>query len=141
MPGTFAVPDGYPPGPAVVVVQEWWGLNGQIEMVTQRFAALGFAAVAPDLYRGKVATEPDSVLALFEDSAAWSLPIVRATIAERLMRRFAASGTGPDLARCARLLALAPGPDHIKSVMAGFEAAYAGRSLARLRSLCKVPVP
>jgi carboxymethylenebutenolidase len=59
MPGTFAVPDGYPPGPAVVVVQEWWGLNGQIEMVTQRFAALGFAAVVPDLYRGKVATEPD----------------------------------------------------------------------------------
>jgi carboxymethylenebutenolidase len=59
MPGTFAVPDGYPPGPAVVVVQEWWGLNGQIEMVTQRFAALGFAAVAPDLYRGKLATEPD----------------------------------------------------------------------------------
>jgi carboxymethylenebutenolidase len=59
MPGTFAVPDGYPPGPAVVVVQEWWGLTGQIEMVTQRFAALGFAAVAPDLYRGKVATEPD----------------------------------------------------------------------------------
>lgn len=59
MPGTFAVPDGYPPGPAIVVVQEWWGLNGQIEMVTQRFAALGFAAVAPDLYRGELATEPD----------------------------------------------------------------------------------
>jgi carboxymethylenebutenolidase len=59
MPGTFAVPDGYPPGPAIVVVQEWWGLNSQIEMVTQRFSALGFAAVAPDLYRGKVATEPD----------------------------------------------------------------------------------
>ena len=59
MPGTFAVPDGYPPGPAVVVVQEFWGLTGQIEMVMQRFAGLGFAAVAPDLYRGKVATEPD----------------------------------------------------------------------------------
>ena len=59
MPGTFAVPDGYPPGPAVVVVQEWWGLTGHIEMVTQRFAAAGFAAVAPDLYRGKIAAEPD----------------------------------------------------------------------------------
>jgi carboxymethylenebutenolidase len=59
MPGTFAVPDGYPPGPAVVVIHEWWGLNGQIEMVAQRFAAQGFAAVVPDLYRGDVHTEPD----------------------------------------------------------------------------------
>jgi carboxymethylenebutenolidase len=59
MTGTLAVPDGYPPGPAIVVVQEWWGLNGQIEMVTQRFAGLGFAAVAPDLFRGKLTTEPD----------------------------------------------------------------------------------
>jgi len=59
MPGTFAVPDGYPPGPAIVVIHEWWGLNGQIEMVAQRFAALGFAAVVPDLYRGEVHTEPD----------------------------------------------------------------------------------
>ena len=48
------------------------------------------------------------------------------------MRRFAAAGTRPDLNRCARLLALAPGPDHVKRLMAGFEAAYAGRSLAGL---------
>jgi carboxymethylenebutenolidase len=59
MPATFAVPDGYPPGPAIVVIHEYWGLNGQIETVTQRFAALGFATVAPDLYRGTVTTEPD----------------------------------------------------------------------------------
>ena len=48
------------------------------------------------------------------------------------MRRFAAAGTRPDLDRCARLLAMAPGPDHVKRLMAGFEAAYAGRSLAGL---------
>jgi putative heme-binding domain-containing protein len=57
---------------------------------------------------------------------------MRATITERLMRRFAAAGTRPDLARCARLLALAPGPDHVHRLMAGFETAYAGRSLAGL---------
>lgn len=79
MPGTFAVPDGYPPGPAIVVVQEWWGLNGQIEKVTQRFAALGFAAVAPDLYRGRATTEPDEAkklrMALDEDRAVEDLAI------------------------------------------------------------------
>jgi putative heme-binding domain-containing protein len=48
------------------------------------------------------------------------------------MRRFAAAGTRQDLTRCARLLALAPGPDHVQRLMAGFEAAYAGRSLAGL---------
>jgi carboxymethylenebutenolidase len=79
MPGTFAVPDGYPPGPAIVVIQEWWGLNGQIEKVTQRFAALGFAAVAPDLYRGVVTTEPDEArklrMALDDDRALGDLKI------------------------------------------------------------------
>ena len=59
MPATLGVPDAYPPGPAVVVVQEWWGLNGHIESFIDRFAAIGFAALAPDLYRGEVATEPD----------------------------------------------------------------------------------
>ncbi len=82
----------------------------------------------------KVATDPDAVLALFNDRAAWDLPIVRATIEERLMRRFAAAGTRHDLTNCARLLAMAPGPDHIKRLMAGFEAAVAGRALAGLPS-------
>ncbi|MFI5456398.1 MAG: PVC-type heme-binding CxxCH protein [Isosphaerales bacterium] len=80
----------------------------------------------------KVATDPEAVLALFLDRTIWDLPIVRATVVERLMRRFAAAGTRQDLTNCARLLALAPGPDHIKRLMVGFEAAYAGRSLAGL---------
>jgi putative heme-binding domain-containing protein len=80
----------------------------------------------------QVASDPEAVLALFQDRSTWELPIVRTTIQERLMRRLAAAGTRPDLARCARLLALAPGPDHTRRLMAGFEAAYAGRSLAGL---------
>ena len=80
----------------------------------------------------KLATDADTeaVLALFQDRATWELPIVTSTIEERLMRRLAAAGTRKDLDRCARLLALAPGPEHAKKLMAGFEAAYAGRSLA-----------
>ncbi|HZD79261.1 MAG TPA: dienelactone hydrolase family protein [Actinomycetota bacterium] len=54
----FAAPEGRPPAPGVVVVQEWWGLNGQIEGVARRLAGEGFAALAPDLYRGKQADEP-----------------------------------------------------------------------------------
>jgi putative membrane-bound dehydrogenase-like protein len=79
-----------------------------------------------------VTADPTAVLDLFRDRAIWDLPIVRTTVVERLMRRFAAAGTRQDLANCTRLLALAPGPDHIKRLMAGLEAAYAGRSLAGL---------
>ena len=80
----------------------------------------------------KVATDPERVLAIFSERQTWNLPIVKSTITERLMRRFAADGTRHDLINCARLLALAPGPDHIKRLMAGFESAYAGRPLAGL---------
>jgi carboxymethylenebutenolidase len=40
--------------PGVVVIQEWWGLNDQIKGVADRLAALGYRALVPDLYKGKV---------------------------------------------------------------------------------------
>lgn len=46
-------------GPGVIVIQEWWGLVPHIEEVCDRFAAEGFFALAPDLYHGKKANEPD----------------------------------------------------------------------------------
>lgn len=46
-------------GPGVVVIQEWWGLNDHIKDVVDRVAAEGFVALAPDLYHGESATEPD----------------------------------------------------------------------------------
>jgi carboxymethylenebutenolidase len=39
-------------GPGVVVIQEWWGLTNHIADVTNRLAAEGFVALAPDLYGG-----------------------------------------------------------------------------------------
>ena len=45
--------------PAVVVIQEWWGLNDQICGVADRFARAGYNALAPDLYKGRLTTEPD----------------------------------------------------------------------------------
>ena len=46
-------------GPAVVVIQEWWGLNDQIRGVADRVAAAGFTALVPDLYRGKSTVEAE----------------------------------------------------------------------------------
>ncbi|HJS23178.1 MAG TPA: dienelactone hydrolase family protein [Pyrinomonadaceae bacterium] len=46
-------------GPAVVVIQEWWGLVDHIKDVCDRFAAEGFVALAPDLYHGKTTKSPD----------------------------------------------------------------------------------
>ena len=47
-------------GPAIVVIQEWWGLVPHIEDLVNRFAAEGFAAIAPDLYHGKTTQSPDA---------------------------------------------------------------------------------
>ena len=43
--------------PGLVVIQEWWGLNDQIQGVADTLAAAGYRALVPDLYRGKVALE------------------------------------------------------------------------------------
>lgn len=45
--------------PAVVVLQEWWGLVEHIKDVCDRFAAAGFTALAPDLYKGQKTSSPD----------------------------------------------------------------------------------
>ena len=64
-PANGRTADGYlalPPagsGPGLIVIQEWWGLVGHIRDVTDRFAAEGFVALAPDLYHGEAAKSPD----------------------------------------------------------------------------------
>lgn len=48
--------------PAVIVVQEWWGLNDHMKDVARRYAREGYAAIVPDLYSRlghKVTTNPD----------------------------------------------------------------------------------
>lgn len=55
--GYLTGPSGNDQAPGVVVIQEWWGLNDQIKGVADRFAALGYRALVPDLYKGKVALD------------------------------------------------------------------------------------
>ncbi|MEP6850397.1 MAG: dienelactone hydrolase family protein [Acidobacteriota bacterium] len=40
---------------AVLVIQEYWGLNDHIKDIAKRYASEGFFAIAPDLYQGEVA--------------------------------------------------------------------------------------
>jgi len=53
-------------GPGVLVIQEWWGLDDDLKKMADKLAAAGFVALAPDLYRGKVAghTEMDKAAEL-----------------------------------------------------------------------------
>lgn len=57
--GYLAEPATGAGGPAIVVIQEWWGLNAQIRGVADRLAAAGFHALVPDLYRGKSTVEAE----------------------------------------------------------------------------------
>lgn len=80
----------------------------------------------------KAESDQAAVLDLFSDPKLWQRPIVMGTIAERLMRRYAAAGSRKDLIACAELLRLAPDPASAKRLLAGLEAASAGRSFANL---------
>jgi carboxymethylenebutenolidase len=50
----------------VVLLHPWWGLNDDVTRYADRLADAGFAAVAPDLYDGRVATTIDEAEALSE---------------------------------------------------------------------------
>ena len=52
-------PSGKGPFPGIVVIHEWWGLNEWVKEQAAKLTDEGYAALAIDLYRGKVATTPD----------------------------------------------------------------------------------
>lgn len=53
--------------PGIVVIQEWWGLNDQIRGIAEDYAAEGYRALVPDLYRGKMALEANEAEHLMND--------------------------------------------------------------------------
>jgi hypothetical protein len=99
---TFPRPDGQsapghafygrrPEAPAIVLIQEWWGINEQIRGVARRLADAGYNVLIPDLYRGKLATASDEAQhlmsslnfpdALFQDLAGAVRPSPASTTA------------------------------------------------------------
>jgi carboxymethylenebutenolidase len=55
--GYLAKPEKAAGAPAIVVIQEWWGVNAQIRGVADRLAECGYVALVPDLFRGKTTVE------------------------------------------------------------------------------------
>ena len=63
--GYLARPEGQGNGKAVIVIQEWNGLNEHIKDLADRFAGQGYIALAPDHYHGVIAAEPDEAGKMF----------------------------------------------------------------------------
>jgi len=89
LPGYRARPDGAGPFPTVLVIEEIFGVHEYIKDVCRRLAALGYLAVAPELYariadlskmtdaqqivRDVIAKAPDAtVLSDLDSAAAWA---------------------------------------------------------------------
>jgi carboxymethylenebutenolidase len=58
--GLLAVPSSGGRHGALILVHEWWGLNGFAKTKTQQLAEQGYVTLAIDLYRGPVASDPDT---------------------------------------------------------------------------------
>ena len=54
---------------AVIIIHEWWGLNDHVKDIAGRYADEGFIGIAPDLYRGRIAANPDEASKMMHDLA------------------------------------------------------------------------
>lgn len=67
----------------VVLIQEWWGINDHIRDLAGRYAKEGYLCIAPDLYRGEVARDPEEASKLMHDLAIEDgLETIRQTITQ-----------------------------------------------------------
>src|SRR5579862_2774724 len=57
--GFLATPEKPGRYPALVVIHEWWGLTDWVKEQTEKLAGQGYVALAVDLYRGKVTSDPE----------------------------------------------------------------------------------
>ena len=68
---------------AVMLIQEWWGINDHIRDIAGRYANEGYLCVAPDLYRGKLAKDSDEAAKMMQELAIEDgMETIRAAIAE-----------------------------------------------------------
>jgi putative membrane-bound dehydrogenase-like protein len=78
----------------------------------------------------KAGSDADKILKqLFADKNAWQQALVKQVIVERLIKRFAQSGTRADLDAAAEFLNSAPDKASTETLLKGFEEAFKGRSL------------
>src|SRR6187551_2717014 len=68
---------------AVILIQEWWGINDHIRDIAGRYADEGFVCVAPDLYRGKLAKDAKEAAAMMQGLGIEDgMETIRAALAE-----------------------------------------------------------
>src|SRR5437016_12395769 len=68
---------------AVILVQEWWGINDHIRNIAGRYAKEGYLCVAPDLYRGRLARNTEEASKLMHALAIEDgIETIREAIAE-----------------------------------------------------------
>lgn len=83
----LVTPDGKGPFPGVLVIHEWWGLNDWVKEQARALAKEGYAALAVDLYDGKVATDKDAahqyMMNLSQDKAVRDLKAAYSFLAAR----------------------------------------------------------
>lgn len=83
------VPDDARAG--VVVLHAWWGLNDDVVTYADRLVDAGLAVIAPDMFRGQVATEPEDAERLASEGDAGGADAIAWTAVDRLAERL-----GPD---------------------------------------------
>jgi carboxymethylenebutenolidase len=91
--GYLAAPAGSPRA-VIVVLHAWWGLTPAISAVCDDLATLGYVGVAPDLYRGEVATTAEEAAGLRARKR--SIPMWRQIVVEinRASSRFEVAPVG-----------------------------------------------
>jgi len=111
--GYLAEPVNISNAPAIVVIQEWWGLNAQIRAVADRLAFAGYQALVPDLYRGKSTLEAEEANHLmigldFADAASQD---IRGAVQHLKTRAAKVGVTGFCMGGALTLLALTQSPE------------------------------
>jgi carboxymethylenebutenolidase len=68
---------------AVILIQEYWGINDHIRDLAGRYANEGYLCLAPDLFRGKLAKNPQEASQFMQAlSTEEGIEIIRETITE-----------------------------------------------------------
>jgi len=68
---------------AVLLIQEWWGINDHIRDLAGRYASEGYLCIAPDLYRGKLAKDAEEAALMMQGLAIEDgMATIEAAIAE-----------------------------------------------------------
>jgi carboxymethylenebutenolidase len=79
---------------AIILIQEWWGINDHILDLTGRYAKEGYISVAPDLFRGKIAKDAEEASRLMHELAIEDgMETIKRTI-EEVRQRFGVEKIG-----------------------------------------------